>query len=238
MESYVELKKRLLKVSNAKGYNPRTGNPLGVMVNWLEKTICGTQPKQSVVGNRPLVEGGTVTQEMFDRQERAAHVCPFVRNSLDANLFWFEESPLGRGDQKLIEQRLSAMVDEFQNMDPAHHPQPDKVPAIEPSVLKAFLLIFPNLHVRGGGGVSDKFMDDVHAAIKPAFVANGLMLGQFYPSCPFEGIYNQSWLALTSPIPAFAARYMVRHDRPFIPNELMSTYEKFFPPIVKEPNLS
>jgi hypothetical protein len=230
MESYQALKARLAQEEQRPDFDKKILRPLKEMVHWLEKSICNTQPKQAVVGQRKLAEGGFVTRAMFERKEKTAHVCPFVKDSLDANLFWFEESTATREDREVIEQRLVDMVEEFVKVAPAYDPIKEKRAdgAPSPGVFKAFLLVVPNFRLLGSRK-ADSLMDNIHEKIKPEYVKRGLMLGQFYSTCQQAGVYNEAWLALTSPWPAFAARYMVRHDRLFVKGELLPFYEQYFP---------
>jgi hypothetical protein len=97
------------------------------------------------------------------------------------------------------------------------------------------MTVFPTvIHTRG------KFplWDDIHANLKPEFVEQGLMLGQFYHGCPFEegAIYAPEYksIILSSPVPAFAIRYMVRQDNVFNLHPkaapwVSAAYKKFFP---------
>jgi len=55
-----------------------------VMQNWVRKFICAVKPRQLVVNNRiDHMTNLPVTQQQFDDTDRAAHVCPFVQESLD-----------------------------------------------------------------------------------------------------------------------------------------------------------
>lgn len=230
METYQALKARLAQEEQQPDFDKKIPRPLKHMMQWLEKSICNTQPKQGVVGQRKLSDGGVVTPAMFEKKEKAAHVCPFVQDSLDANLFWFEESTATRQDSEVIERRLLAMVEEFvkelPDYDPIKEQRIDGAPS--PHVFKAFLLVVPNFRLLGSRK-ADSLMDNIHEKIKPEYVKRGLMLGQFYSTCQQEGVYNEAWPALTSPWPAFAARYMVRHDSLFVRGNLLPYYKQYFP---------
>jgi hypothetical protein len=52
--------------------------------------------------------------------------------------------------------------------------------------------------------------------MKPSFVTQGLMLGEFYPTCPAPGIRNRSFRPLRSPLPLLAIRHMVESDIDFL----------------------
>jgi hypothetical protein len=228
METFSQLKARLALEEQRPGFDRKVVRPLKQMILWLENTICNTQIKQRVVDNRHTEEGGRVTQEMFAKKAKAAHICPFVRDSLDADLFSFEESPAGREDGPAIEQRLRDMVQEFINAPPSFDPSTAGCGASPPTNLKTFFLVLPNLRLQGARG-PDQLMDGLHETLKPIYVNQGLMLGQFYPTCDQGGIYNEEWLALTAPWPAFAARYMAKHDYLFVGDALMPVHHRYFP---------
>jgi len=103
------------------------------------------------------------------------------------------------------------------------------------------LLYFPNFGATRSRGAL-KQIDELHKAFKPRYMESGLGLGQFYPGCPIEGVYTDTeereprvarkkFLPLVSPEPAFAIRYLAKHDSIFNPegSEFRYAYEKFFP---------
>lgn len=203
---------------------------MATMQRWVEKYICGTSQKQGVVGNRTDDFEITVTPLMFDNKNRWAHVCPFIRDSLDYDDFWIEESDLDEQSHDAIEQLLLLQIDDFKNCPPVYDPVSEGQGAKLPILWKTFLTFFPYIRHRSRGPV--QLIDDLHAKLKPVFVESGLMLGQFYAGCPVGAVYNPSWTnVLTSPYPAFAIRYMAKHDKLFIKPESpdFEFYKRFFP---------
>lgn len=200
------------------------------MQKWVEKFICGTFRPQSVVGNRVDDYGLTVTQLMFDNKNRWAHVCPFIRDSLDYDQFWIKESDLDNEAPDAIEQLLREQIEEFKQCPPAFDPIAEGKGAQLPILWKTFLIFFPRFMHFSRGAVP--LIDGLHSKLKPIFVQAGLMLGQFYAGCPVGAVYNPAWPnVLTSPYPAFAIRYMAKHDKLFITTNSpeYESYEKFFP---------
>jgi hypothetical protein len=183
------------------------------MQNWVERFICGTNPHQMAVGKREDEFGLKVTQLMFDNKNRWAHVCPFVRDSLDYDHFWIEESNLN-DDSAALERLLRGQMTDFKSCPPEYDPAPTGVAAPLPTLWKTFFTFFPRIKVQSKGPFP--LFDDLHARLKSEFIRAGLMLGQFYAGCRVPAIYNLSWRALNSPYPAFAIRYMAKHDRLFI----------------------
>jgi hypothetical protein len=57
---------------------------------------------------------------------------------------------------------------------------------------------------------------EAHHRLKPAFLAQRLMLGEFYPSCQKPGLRNPSYRPLQSPWPLLVIRPMVEADLEFL----------------------
>jgi len=190
-----------------------------IMQVWVRKFICVVKPRQLVVDNRiDHLTDQPITQQQFDDRDRAAHVCPFVQESIDRDQYWMEESALTADDRGAIEALLLKQVEDFIAEAPAYDPMGtgSPIPAPADSVYKTFMTIFPNVpHVRGR---LDLF-EDIHKKLKPAVLARGMMIGQFYNGCPWEegAIYAPDFksVILSSPTPAFALRYLVSQDHIF-----------------------
>src|SRR5215213_5638991 len=119
------------------------------MQRWIERFVCGTHKLQNVVGKRDHPDGGFVTQEHFDRGEKSAHVCPFVRDAIVGKYLYIEESPLA--EILPIRKHLIARIDDFKKLEPAHDPLAAGHPAVMPTALKVLLVWFPNYHSPGAG---------------------------------------------------------------------------------------
>src|SRR5438445_13636719 len=83
------------------------------MQNWVEGYICGVNRNQFVVDTREDDLGLKVSQLMFDHKNRWAQVCPFVRDSLDYDMFWIEESEIQGHDAVELERLLKAQIIQF-----------------------------------------------------------------------------------------------------------------------------
>jgi hypothetical protein len=137
---------------------------------------------------------------------RGGPVCPYTRPSLDRDLLWLTVYP---GANPPLDE-LSAAVDGygrwFTRLPPAsgHDAQ-----------YKAILILLPDLAAERAPDV----IDVVHAALKPGFVAGGLMLGQFYPGCERPGLWNPEFRPLSSTVPLLTIRHMVPPDAGFLNDE-------------------
>jgi len=91
----------------------------------------------------------------------------------------------------------------FVNLDP--------VSGVE-SVTKTILIVFP----RVTDETAPRLIDGLQAKLKPEFVDDGLMLGQFHSMNNEPGLWNDQFRPLRSPIPLLAIRFMVGGDIPFL----------------------
>jgi hypothetical protein len=76
----------------------------------------------------------------------------------------------------------------------------------------ALLAVFPDLD----STVAPTFIDGGHALLKPQFVAQGLMLGEFHPRSSVASVRNPDLHVMRCPVPMFAVRALSRHDLAFL----------------------
>jgi hypothetical protein len=221
----------LEKFADVKKRSDRTPHMIS-MQNWVENYICGTQAGQNVVGNRRDNLGLPVSELMFKNGNRWTHVCPYVRDAVDYDQCWIEESPLDGSDPAQLENLLLEQLTTFKAAPPAHDPvAQNHQPAPLPILWKNFITFFPRI-VRQPRTGPFALMDDVQAKLLPLFIQNGLLFGAFYPGCPTTGIHNDQWnKAFVCPFAAFVVRYLAQHDHQFIgvnsPNR--AAYRSYFP---------
>jgi len=183
------------------------------MQGWIERFICSPNPLQNDVGRRRHPDGGTVTQQQFDAADKVAHVCPFLVDAIERDLFYIEESPLTELLQ--IRKLLTAKMDEFKNAAPAYDPIAAGELATMPIGLKSLLIFFPNYQPPARG--SDLGVDQIFKWMIIPFLRQGLILGQFYKGCGEEAVHNPSWKkVLTAPYLCWVVRYLQPHDSAFI----------------------
>ena len=201
------------------------------MQNWVENYVCGTQKDQNVVGNRQDDLGLFVTQLMFDNKNRWAHVCPYVRDSLDYDHVWLEESDLNGQTPDDIEKLLLYHIQEFKSTYPPYDPTLNGQPASLPVIWKTFIIFFPSI-IRKPRNGRFPLIDNIYKKLISTFVQEGLMFGGFYPVCPITGLYNTQWNnPFVCPFPAFAIRYLVQQDHLFLNQNSPEWYfyKSYFP---------
>ena len=129
-------------------------------------------------------------------------VCPFVRESLDKNLFYQAFHPHIGADATCIEKIVLGYIEEFKRLQPFDPHMRFK---------KALLIVFPDIP-----DAQVNVLDLVHETVKTPFVQSGLMIGQFHPKCDVRGIHNPAFRAAKAPYPLLAIRNMEVHDIVFL----------------------
>ena len=148
---------------------------------------------------------------------RVGVVCPYTEYSMKNDYFWLT---VCRG-KKLSINDVSKSVMTYRDWFLKIEPQSKKK-----AYFKTMLIIFPDIQVED----ASKTVDVVQQQLKPEFVAKGLMIGQFHPSCPEPGLWNHDFRPLQSPVPMLVIRHMVLSDFPFLKHDdrLISSYREVF----------
>ncbi|HEX6040437.1 DUF6875 domain-containing protein [Longimicrobium sp.] len=134
---------------------------------------------------------------------RDGPVCPYTQPSLDRTLFWLAFHPGADPAPDRAAAAIGRYRDWFLRLPPEEGPE---------AQYKAILVLFPELpHSR-----APRVVDGVQAALKPAFVSAGLMIGQFHAGCAEPALWNPGFHPLRSPVPLLAIRHMVRTDAAFL----------------------
>lgn len=81
----------------------------------------------------------------------------------------------------------------------------------EGSAFRSIVVVFPE---RGTG--VEQTVVAAHRRLKPAFLAQRLMLGEFFPSCEKPGLHNPAFRPLCAPWPLLVIRPMVEADLEFL----------------------
>ncbi|CAM4011821.1 DUF6875 domain-containing protein [Smaragdicoccus niigatensis] len=147
---------------------------------------------------------------------RSGPVCPFTTPSIERRLLWVGRVDDRHPDVEQISGVLRNLVKQFADIEPTSG---------RDSLLKAIILTFPN--------VTDySVIDDIQRTLKPHFIKDGLMIGQFYPGCAEPGLWNPHFRPLSSPLPLIAVRQMVSSDFPFLRStpEWIEIYLRQFAP--------
>lgn len=151
---------------------------------------------------------------------RTGPVCPYVPTALKRGMLYLTIQPGGREtlDSAEVTEAVLRYREWFQQIEPREGPA---------AQFKSIIILFPDVAVEDAPEVIDR----TQAALKPAFVESGLMVGQFHPLPPAEGgLWNADFRPLRSPVPLLAIRHMVASDLPFLTKErrLLESYWQVF----------
>lgn len=136
---------------------------------------------------------------------RPGPVCPFVPQALKSNSIRLAAIRAKNLESSQVEEIVMGYLDTFQELEPRER---------EAGLNKVILLVFPDVHIDD----TDKLIDGVQQKLKPLFVEQGLMLGEFHNRTESPGLHNPNFRPLRSPIPLLAIRFMVESDLPFLVN--------------------
>ncbi|RKH62451.1 hypothetical protein D7X96_29680 [Corallococcus interemptor] len=135
---------------------------------------------------------------------RPGLVCPFVPRSLDLSLFF----PTVRRGMEFTPGDIEAAVLRYRDWFLQLEPREGR-----DAQYKSILLLFPDLRPEDYA----RLIDGPQERLKPAFVAEGLMVGQFHGAPPANpGLWNPDFRPLKSPMPMLVIRHMVPSDLPFL----------------------
>jgi hypothetical protein len=134
---------------------------------------------------------------------RPGAVCPYTGPALDKDLLFFAAPAIPEPDDRTLERIALDLCRWFLEIEPrtGHAAQ-----------LKACLIILPELAEARAADLVER----VQKKLLSDFVAEGLMIGQFYPQCNSGGLWNPAFRPLRSPIPLLGMRHMVATDVPFL----------------------
>lgn len=147
---------------------------------------------------------------------RKGPVCPYTQPALHRDLFHLA---LATGVD------VQPAVDSLRSW---YEGVASEMPAGDAELLTV-LLVLPHLDP-----VDPTPLDDLQRVAKDDFVDNGLMIGQFHPTCEAPGLWNPHFHPLRAPIPLLAIRKLVVYDLPFLMdkrNHLDSFLRRFAPDI-------
>jgi len=99
----------------------------------------------------------------------------------------------------------------------------------------AVITSFPHLKSQEGYDL----IEEVQSSLKRSYVERGLMIGQFYLTCPETGIRNEKFYPLRCPEPLLVVRTMVKSDLVFLEKdpENLPYYYKKFPKNLSKPKI-
>jgi len=148
---------------------------------------------------------------------RDGPVCPYTQPSLNQELFWLTVHP---GHNPTLEEVCVIVMkyrEWFLELEPATGKQ---------AQYKTILILFPDL----APAQAPDIIDTIQSQLKPEFIAQGLMIGQFHARCEEPALWSHDFRPLRSPVPLLAIRSMVPTDFPFLKKDAgwLATYLQRF----------
>jgi hypothetical protein len=134
---------------------------------------------------------------------RSGPTCPFVRPSLDKNSFWLTAVEGTKPSLDLLEQTVLGYRDWFLELEPRSG---------DDAQYKAILILLPDLAPDDYAAI----IDATQKKLKPDFVRQQLMIGQFHPRCEEGGVRNPLFRPLQCPVPLLAIRGIAAGDVVFM----------------------
>eukprot|EP01137_Pigoraptor_chileana_P013298 Opistho-2@66629 len=141
---------------------------------------------------------------------RKGSTCPFVPVALKQNSIYmtvYRTGPDATADDICALAR--GFVSRFLQLEPTDGKR---------RMNKAVMLIFPDVRLRDAVEIIDK----TQAKLKPDFVAQGLMIGEFHLNNNTPGLHNPEFYPLRTPYPSLAIRHMAPSDLVFLSPEQYS----------------
>lgn len=149
------------------------------------------------------------------KHRRIEAICPFVAPAIGADALLFSASELDDAEPTL--ERLDDLLRQSANLF-------ETIDAADPR-LRCLVMVLPG--VRGARLLE---ATDPSRSIKNELLRRGILVGEFFPSCPFATTFNPRLFALRSPSPMYVLRTFIETDWRFICQipEWQATYRERF----------
>ncbi|MDF1850549.1 MAG: hypothetical protein P1U85_06945 [Verrucomicrobiales bacterium] len=144
----------------------------------------------------------TFPLQKVKKRNRTEAICPMVGPSMKDQSLFFQASSLQ--DREPSDEMLDAVLRE------AADSFDSEIQASDPR-LRCLVLILPG--VRGARLLE---ATDPSRAIKNELLRRGILVGEFFPSCPLATTFNRRLFALRSPAPMYVLRTFIESDWRFI----------------------
>jgi hypothetical protein len=135
---------------------------------------------------------------------RLGPICPFMAGALQRDMLTITAFRLEATDEAILVEALASlrriMVESGKSDDSRDH------------IFRSIIVTFPLLEKNQAPSLIEK----AQRQLKPDFLREGLMIGEFYPDCPTPGLHNASFRALQAPVTSIAMRQMTVQDAPFM----------------------
>lgn len=134
---------------------------------------------------------------------RTGPVCPFLPKALQLESIQLATVHTKGVTQQAVEDIVRHYRDTFLELEPRSG---------DLALYKCLLLVFPDVSEEE----APVLIDNVQQKLKPFFVEQGLMIGEFHQRNATPGLHNPNFYPLRSPVPMLAIRFMTESDLPFL----------------------
>lgn len=191
--------------------HPDVSGVLGPLVS--AKTILSDAKTADMAFYHPSEQGALAKMAAFVHDRlgqgdamlgRAGPVCPFARGAIQRHgLMLTAIIAHGPGPAQLT-RAIARLRDVFVSAVGDLEEDPLEI-------FRSIMIVFPHLPMKAVYRI-----ERIQKALKPSFVDQGLMIGEFYPGCAAAGLHNDAFRPLDAPVPALAIRHMSLSDAPFL----------------------
>ena len=145
---------------------------------------------------------GSFPLQKVRKRHRVEAICPMLAPSIQDRGLHFSLANPGKREPDLreLDEILREASDCFENEVHASDPR-----------LRCLVLVLPG--VRGGRLLE---ATEPTRQIKNELLERGILVGEFFPSCPFATTFNPKLFALRSPVPMYVLRTFIESDWRFI----------------------
>ncbi|AOM41574.1 DUF6875 domain-containing protein [Xenorhabdus hominickii] len=133
---------------------------------------------------------------------RSGVVCPYSPISMKKETFWLTEIKTKGRTEEEIKKDIIHLSHLFHELEPQHG---------EEKQFKTIVSVWDDIY-------PEEEIARLHHEMKPIFLHEGLMLGEFFSSCQKIGLRNSHFQPLHSPIPLLVVREMLEFDIAFLSN--------------------
>ncbi|MEX2578305.1 MAG: DUF6875 domain-containing protein [Verrucomicrobiales bacterium] len=163
---------------------------------------AGVRPDQAETVARCVEWATTFPTRRVRKRGRTEAICPMVSPSLAAGGIKFSVADVADREPRLetFDRILTSAADCFESGISLSDPR-----------LRCLVVVIPG--VRGA-----RLLEATHPGreIKNTLLSRGILVGEFFPSCPFATTFNPRLFALRSPAPMYVLRTFLESDWRFI----------------------
>ncbi len=157
--------------------------------------------REALIKTRDWVS--TFPTRRVNKHGRMEAICPFVEPAIQRDTMFFSIArPESPNSIDSIDQELRHFTKIFNALEPKTMPS---------ALTKAVIAIFPETKGQLLLDATDPGRD-----LKGDLMEAGVLVGEFFPSCPFATSFDPKLFALRSPVPMYVVRTFIETDWRFI----------------------